>query len=167
MPADSHRGTAMHIALLLAAVLAALVWGLVHLQRETRRREWARKNITPLYSLEEPRDLVAVLAFAFLKCGGEITREQKESLLQLYQEVLKYSDKQAGEMYSYASYLITTDPNFADKVREIARPGLGNFSEEQRESVSGLLRGLVEEPVGEQVRFLMGVEGVFGSGTRS
>lgn len=153
----------MHIALLIAAVISGLIWGIVHLQRELRRREWAKKNITPLYSLEKPRDLVAVLCFALLKCGGEITREQKESLLRLYEDELQYSGKEAAELYSYASYLISTDPNFSDKVREICAPALGNFTEEQKGLAVNLLRGLLDGATDEQLRFLGEVEGVLGN----
>lgn len=151
----------MHIALLVIAALSGLVWGIVHLQREIRRREWAKKNITPLYSLEKPRDLVATLAFALLKCGGELTREQKEALTSLYQDELKYTEREATEMYSYASYLTTTDPNYADKVGQICALALDNFSEEQRQSVVSLLESLPDIRADAQIKFLDDVKTIF------
>lgn len=152
----------MHIALLFAAVVSGLIWGIVHLQRELRRREWAKKNITPLYSIDKPRDLVAVLCFALLKSGGDITREQKESLLKVYEDELQFTQHDAAEMYSYASYLLSTDPNFSDKARRICAPALESFTDEQRKLGLGLLRGLLESPTDDQLRFLGDVEGVLG-----
>ncbi len=152
----------MHIALILAVVLSGLVWGIVNLQREIRRRQWEKKNITPLFTIQKPRDLVATLGFALLKCGGDLTSEQKNALLRLYQEELKFSANDAAEMYSYASYLISTDPNYADKVREIAAPVIGEFTDEQRRSLLSLLQGLIENATEGQKRFLDDVREVFG-----
>ncbi len=144
----------MHIFLLLALVLSGLVWGLVNLQREMRRREWSKKNITPLYSIADPRELVATLALGLLKCGGEITAEQKSQLLRVYQEQLKFDEKRANEAFGYASYVLGTDPNYADRVRDIMAPALAKFNEEQRQSTKTILAELEPSPVQSQERFL-------------
>lgn len=151
----------MHILLLTAVVLSGLVWGIVNLQREMRRRQWEKQNVTPLFAIEKPRELVATLGLALLKCGGDLTMEQKDSLIRLYEEELQFSPKEAIEMYSYASYLISTDPNYAEKVKDICAPAMANFSDSQRESAMDLLAGLVDTLTDGQQRLLNEVRMVF------
>ena len=63
----------MHIILLVILALSGLVWGIITIQREMRRREWAKQNTTPLFSIQDPRELAAVLCFGYLKLGGDPT----------------------------------------------------------------------------------------------
>lgn len=151
----------MHIVLLVVLALSGLVWGIVNLQREMRRRQWATKNTTPLYNIDKPRDLVATLAFALLKCGGDLTAEQKEGLIASYVNDLNYSEKQANEMYGYASYLVSTDPNYASKAKEIAAPALAKFNSAQRESALTLIQQLVAQPGKLQNDFLNDIRSIF------
>lgn len=151
----------MHIILLVILALSGLIWGIVSLQREMRRRQWAKKNITPLFSIEGPRELVAVLAFALLKCGGDLTTEQKETLIQKYENDLSFSEKDAAEMYSYASFLVGTDPNYTAKVRDISAPALDKFSADQRASAIALLQSLLIQPTEMQSQFIEDVKSTF------
>ena len=154
----------MHIILIILLVLSGLVWGIVNLQREIRRRQWAKQNINPLFSIESPRELMATLAFALLKCGGDLTTDQKNALLESYEKNLEYSSKDAVEMYSYASYLISTDPNYNDKIGNIAATALGNFSNNQKTSALSLLQDLVTEPTEAQSRFIEDAKSTFALG---
>ena len=151
----------MHIVLIILLVLSGLVWGIVNLQREIRRRQWSKQNITPLFSIEGPRELVATLAFALLKSGGDLTTDQKSTLIKKYEDELEFSSKDATEMYSYASYLIGTDPNYSAKIKDIASPSLDKFSDSQKTSTLTLLQSLLTQPTNAQSQFIDDVKSTF------
>jgi hypothetical protein len=46
-----------------------------------RRRQWAQQNTTPLFGIDDPKELAVVLCFGYLKLGGELTAEQKSTLV--------------------------------------------------------------------------------------
>ena len=169
----------MHIVIAVITALAGLIWALVALQNAglnlnhlnpfywVRRRKWEKKQIVPLFALDSPRELAAVLMFAAMRQGGDPTTEQKDELLGLYQTELKYDDKQSTEMYAVASHLLDTDPNYMHKVREIIAPSLEAMTEEQRSSTSELVRrcaGSESELNNIQVEFLRQIDQVLGVG---
>ena len=151
----------MHILILAAAVLSGLIWGIITLQREIRRRQWQKMNTTPLYSIESPRELTAVLLFGLVRCGGDPTSDEKNRLIATFCDELGYSKKDGKEMYSYASYVVGTDANFASKVSKIVEPAIGAYTESQRESTVHLLEALVSDPTSSQIEFLSAVREEF------
>ena len=51
-----------------------------------RRNKWQKKyHADPAFSLDRPMEAVAGLMYVMAKCSGEITREQKECILKLYE----------------------------------------------------------------------------------
>ena len=94
------------------------------------------------------------MALGLLKCGGEITAQQKQTLVEGYQRGLNFTEKDAREMYSYASYLLGTDPNYASKLKEIAAPSLQQFTPHQIESALAFLEGLIESPTIAQQEYM-------------
>ena len=151
----------MHIILLLA-VVSGLIWGIVHLQREIRRRKWEKMNTTPLFNISSPRELTAVLLFGLVKCGGDPTSEEKDRLIRLYSDELEYSDKDAPEIYSYASYVVGTDVNFAAKVSKIVAPALDAYSESQKAITLQLLEQFVDGRTSAQDMFFDAVRAELG-----
>ncbi len=143
----------MHIILLIILAVSGLIWGIITLQREIRRRQWAKQNTTPLFSLEDPRELAVVLSFGYTKLGGDPTTEQKEQLIAYYQSEFKYSPDAANEMYSYASFVVGTDPNYADKVPQIVKPCIEKINAEQKHSIINLLGELNASPTAAQSNF--------------
>ena len=141
----------MHIIIAAITAIAGLIWALNSLQRSgfdlnslnpfywVRRKRWEQKQIDPLYAVEGPRELVALLMFAVQRQAGDPTEEQKANMLDLYKSELKFDDANAREMYSLASYLVGTDPNYMHKVPEITAPAFQTISQEQLASVYGLV----------------------------
>ena len=143
----------MHIILLVILALSGLVWGIITMQREMRRRAWAKQNTTPLFAIEDPRELAAVLCFGYLKLGGDPTSEQKDALTGYFASELNYNANEATEMYRYASYVIGTDPNYADKLSDIVKPSLHQLNAPQKASILSLLKSLAATPTRAQAQF--------------
>ncbi|MCR9260589.1 MAG: hypothetical protein NXH95_12745 [Pseudomonadaceae bacterium] len=142
----------MHIIIAVITAVAGLLWALNSLQRSgfdlnslnpfywARRRAWEQKQINPLYAIETSRELAAVLLFAVMRQAGDPTKEQKEHLLSLYTNELKFTETDSAEMYSVASHLINTDPNYMHKVPDLIAPSLGTMSDDQKTAIPNLLK---------------------------
>jgi len=163
----------MHIIIAVITAIAGLVWALNSLQRAgfdlnslnpfywLRRKRWEEKQINPLHSLERPRDLAALLMFAVLKQAGDPTEEQKAHLMSLYSDDLKYNEKESSDMYSLASYLIGTDPNYTNKVPDIMSLSLKTATKQQLSSIPELVRQVASysnTPNSAQLAFLKSIE---------
>jgi hypothetical protein len=64
-----------------------------------RRRQWAQQNTTPLFGIDDPKELAVVLCFGYLKLGGELTAEQKSTLVACYQSELGSSAQAQAKFY--------------------------------------------------------------------
>ncbi len=159
----------MHIVIAAITAIAGLIWALNSLQRSgfdlnslnpfywIRRKRWEEKQINPLYAVDTPRELVALLMFAVQRLAGDPTEEQKANMLGLYQSELKFDVKNAQEMYLLASHLLSTDPNYMHKVPELTAPAFQTISQEQLSSVYGLVEGsatFANTPNTDQTAFL-------------
>ncbi|MEM7362831.1 MAG: hypothetical protein AAF525_02300 [Pseudomonadota bacterium] len=137
----------MHIVIAVITAIAGLLWALNSLQQSGfdlnslnpfywwRRRAWEKKQVDPLYAIESPRELAAVLAFATVRLGGDPTEEQKQFLLKAYEEELLFTAKDGTEMYAVASHLVSTDPNFEHQATKLVAPCKSSLTEEQRTSI--------------------------------
>jgi len=146
----------LHIIIAAITAIAGLIWALNSLQRSgfdlnslnpwywARRKRWENKQINPLYAVDSPRELAALLMFAALKLTGDPTSEQKQNLLSLYRKTLHYTDKEALEMYSVCSHLLNTDPNYLQKIPSIVAPSLESISDDQRLSILSGIESVIE-----------------------
>ena len=89
----------MHIVLSIITALAGLAWALSSLQKSGfdiqalnpflwhRRNAWRKKHDTkPIYKLSEPIDVAAILLLGVAKCEGEVSAEQKNKLVEIFQK---------------------------------------------------------------------------------
>ena len=165
----------MHIIIAAITALAGLIWALNSLQRSgfdlnslnpfywIRRKRWENKQINPLYALENPREMVAVLMFAVLRQAGDPTEEQKNHLLSLFNDELKFGEKGSRDMYSLSSYLLSTDPNYAHKVPDLIAPALERISPDQLRSAQDLVERVAHfsnTPTSTQAEFIRSISDV-------
>lgn len=163
----------MHIIIAVITAIAGLVWALNSLQRAgfdlnslnpfywLRRKQWEQKQVNPLYGLEKPRELAALLMFAVMRQAGDPTEEQKSHLMSLYSNELKFAEKECTDMYSLASHLISTDPNYQHKVPDIMSLALQTATDEQLASIPKLVNGIANysnSPNSTQVAFIKSIE---------
>ena len=59
----------------------------------------------PIYSIEDPMEAAALLAFAVAKIDGEVSKEEKQQLIMLFQSEFSLSLKAATELLLSCSYL--------------------------------------------------------------
>jgi uncharacterized tellurite resistance protein B-like protein len=140
----------VHIIIAAITALAGLFWALNALQRSGfnlnalnpflayRRWQWSRTyGAKPIYRLDRPMDVAAVLLLGIAKADGEITSDQKRELQNLYQSEFEISRDEAADLLLASSHLIRDEIYIVDHLDKILQPSASKF---EPDAVSSLLR---------------------------
>src|SRR6266481_5973178 len=122
----------MHIVLGVITAVVGLIWALVALQRAGvslssldpfswyRRSQWRKQYADkPVYCLEDPVDVAAVLLLGTAKCEGEISAEQKQELLAIFVSEFKLTSDEAADLLLASSHLIRNEIYLVDNLPRI------------------------------------------------
>lgn len=72
-----------------------------------RRRSWRQKfEANPIFALEDPREIAGVLLTGVAKIDGDLSADEKRSLLDEFETTLKLSPKEASELLASTGYLL-------------------------------------------------------------
>lgn len=128
----------MHIIIGAITALAGLLWAINSLQRSGfslssinpflayRRWKWSRTyGAKPIYRLERPMDVAAVLLLGIAKADGAITSDQKRELQNLFQSEFEISRDEAADLLLASSHLIRDEiyiVDHLDKILELSAP---------------------------------------------
>lgn len=157
----------MHVVIGVITAIAGLIWALVALQRAGfsldpfawyRRMQWRKKYADkPLYCLDDPMDVAAVLLLGTAKCEGEISAEQKRALLELFQSEFKLAYDEAADLLLASSYLIRDQVYLVDNLPKILERSRDRFTPAQVDSLLALMRRVaaLEGPANEEQRELI------------
>lgn len=142
----------MHVIIAAITALAGLFWALNALQRSGfslssinpflayRRWKWSRTyGAKPIYRLERPMDVAAVLLLGIAKADGEITSDQKRELQNLFQNEFEISRDEAADLLLASSHLIRDEIYIVDHLDKILELSAAKF---EPSAVSSLLRML-------------------------
>lgn len=145
----------MHIVIGIITALGGLVWALVALQRAGfsisslnpfawyRRTQWSKKySGKPLYSLSEPLDVAAVLLLGVAKCEGEISAEQKQALISIFENDFRQTHDEATDLLLASSHLIRNETYLVDNLPKILEHSASTFTEARIQSLLTLMRRL-------------------------
>jgi uncharacterized tellurite resistance protein B-like protein len=140
----------MHVLIAAITAIAGLFWALNSLQRSGfnlnslnpflayRRWQWTRQHGTkPIYRLERPMDVAAVLLLGIAKADGAITSDQKKELLALYQAEFDISRDEASDLLLASSHLIRDEIYLVDHLDKILAPSAERF---EADAIASLLR---------------------------
>jgi uncharacterized tellurite resistance protein B-like protein len=140
----------MHVLIAAITAVAGLFWALNSLQRSGfnpsslnpflayRRWQWSRTHgMKPIYRLERPMDVAAVLLLGIAKADGAITSDQKKELLALYQGEFEISRDEASDLLLASSHLIRDEIYLVDHLSKILTPSAERF---EADAVASLLR---------------------------
>lgn len=142
----------MHIILAVLGALTAFIWAVTALRNSGfsfdsinpflmyKRLVWSRKyGKNPLYQLKNPMEVAAVLLLATAKCEGEITTEQKNKILSLFQSEFKLEEKAANDLWISSSFLLKEELYIANKIKHIVELSKNKFTEAQKISVLNMI----------------------------
>ncbi len=173
----------MHILIGLITAIAGLFWAINSLQRSgfnpaslnpflwNRRRKW--KNLysqKPIYNLDKPLDVAALLLLGTLKCEGEISSEQKAVLTSIYKENFNLNSSEASDLLLASSHLIRDEIYLADNIDNILEKSHQQYSEDQINALLALMDKVstIESTTNqEQDNLINAVKNYFNKSTHS
>jgi uncharacterized tellurite resistance protein B-like protein len=110
-----------------------------------RRNKWQKKyHADPAFSLDRPMEAVAGLLYVMAKCSGEISREQKDYILYLFQTEFRLSEDKARELLSSSSFLLKDEDKIIDHLKDYLKPSFAKFDDEKRTSTLDLLQKVAD-----------------------
>jgi len=106
-----------------------------------RRKKWKDKlEGNPIYQMDSPMDSVALYMLAVVKADGDITKEDKEHLLGLFENEFHLSPKEATNLLISSSHLLGNGEEAQDNVAKVFEKSLPNFTEAQIKSSQELIK---------------------------
>jgi uncharacterized tellurite resistance protein B-like protein len=101
-----------------------------------RRRAWAAKyEGDPIYSVEDPKHVAALLIVGVAKLDGDLSAEQKKVALSKFQSSFSLDSRAASELLGSAAYLLGSPQIIDTQLNGVARRNKDRFSKEQAESM--------------------------------
>ena len=172
----------MHIVIAVITAVAGLLWALNSLQRSGfhfsslnpflayRRWQWSRTyGERPIYRLERPMDVAAVLLLGIAKADGTITSDQKRELLALFQSEFAISRDEASDLLLASSHLIRDEIYLVDHLDKILARSAQRFAPDAIGSLLGMMRkvaALDGNINGEQQKLIDATERYFAGSSR-
>lgn len=130
-----------------------------------RRREWRKKyEGNPVFSLDGPLEVAAMLAICVAKIDGEMSSEEKQALLALFQSEFGKTEKDASDLLMSSIYIFGDGQEALSKPESIMKRSLEKFSEDQAASVMSMLESIkqIEESNADaKEKFIAKVKGEF------
>lgn len=135
----------MHIVLgLLTAIVSILymldrmgvnLGGLNPFHRR-RRRAWAEKNEgDPIYSVEDPMHVAALLIVGVTKLDGDLSAKQKKVALNLFESSFSLDSRGASELFGSAAHLLGAPQIIDTQLNGVIEKNKDLFSKDQAESM--------------------------------
>ena len=128
-----------------------------------RRRAWRRQfEANPLFSLDDPMDVAAVLAVGVAKAGGDMSAEQKHALLDAFQRTFGLDQRSAENLLASSAHLVADGQVLTDQVHDVIARSKERFTDDQIASTLSLLEAIaaVEGATGRQRKLIARIEDV-------
>lgn len=118
-----------------------------------RRRAWRKKyEGNPLYQLDDPMEVTALLTIAAAKCDGDMTGEEKQLILKLFADEFHLSRKDSSALMLSSVYLLKDSADVTDNLSRVIAPGKEKFTPEQADSAVAMVSRVVDFGVVSVVR---------------
>ncbi len=107
-----------------------------------RRRAWVAKyEGDPIYSVEDPMHVAALLIVGVVKLDGDLSAEQKKVVLEQFQSNFSLDSRAAPELLGSAAHLLGAPQVIDTQLNGVAEKSRDRFSKDQAES---MLKMMVE-----------------------
>ncbi|WP_027014511.1 hypothetical protein [Comamonas composti] len=106
-----------------------------------RRRAWKKKISTPpLYTLEHPVDVVAVLALATVQTAGVVTVQQKTGVQALLSQHLSLSETEAGNLLVASAHMLRNRALDVGELPAVLGPSAARFTDYHQQTLRTIMR---------------------------
>ena len=101
-----------------------------------RRRAWlAKYDGDPIYSVEDPIHVAALLVVGAVKLDGDISSEQKKLVLEQFETKFSLDSSAASELLGSVAHLLGAPQIIDAQLNGVARNNKDRFSADQAESM--------------------------------
>ena len=101
-----------------------------------RRRAWAAKyDGDPIYSVEDPMHVAALLIVGAAKLEGDLSSEQKKVVLEQFKSGFSLDSRAASELLGSAAHLLGAPQIIDTQLKGVADKNHKGFSNDQAESM--------------------------------
>lgn len=108
------------------------------------RRRWRKKfNADPAFMLDSPMEVAAGLMYVAAKATGEMTQEERQFILEKFEQDFNLTSSQANDLLSSTSYIIKDEEKVLTQVSDFVASSLSNFSQEQIDSTINLVNQVI------------------------
>jgi uncharacterized tellurite resistance protein B-like protein len=139
----------MHILIAFITAVASLLYALERLGVDLgwlnpwawgRRRRWLQQvHANPAFALSSPMEALALLLTATAKIDGEISLEEKNGLLKIFEETFKQSGPETSALLRSSTFILGDGEEVYQRPGDVLAQSLDKFSPEQKESTLELL----------------------------
>ena len=105
-----------------------------------RRRKWRKQyEGNPIFRIENPMDATAILMVATAKADGDITKEDKALLLNLFEKEFNLSKKDSAGLLISSSHLLGSGEELRGNINRFLSSSKASFTDIQRKSAMSLI----------------------------
>jgi len=105
-----------------------------------RRRNWAAKyESDPIYSVEDPIHVAALLVIGAAKLDGDLSADQKRIIIDQFETRFSLDAKEASGLLGSAAHLLAAPQLVGTQLSGLASKNKERFSEEQTESMLNMM----------------------------
>ena len=144
----------MHVLIGLISVIVTLLYvlerfgvdiGWINPWAWKRKRAWQKQyHANPAFSLDKPLESLALLLTATAKIDGDLSSDEKNELLRIFEEDLHQSSTDASGLLGSSTFLLGSGREVFDKPGDVLLPSLGKFSDAQKKSSIELLKKVAQ-----------------------
>jgi len=107
-----------------------------------RRRAFVKKyGSDPIYSIEDPVHIAALLVIGSAKLDGDLTAEQKKAAQDQFKSEFSMDEREASQLFGSAAHLLAAPQLIDTQLEKLADRNKDDFSSEQ---ASSLMRMMVK-----------------------
>lgn len=106
-----------------------------------RRRSFRKRYDTnPIYTLDNPMDVAALVLLGVTKRDGELSSIEKATLLEVFEEEFHLSAKASAALLGASSHLLRDGDALSYQLDKVLKPSEERFTPEQAESTIELMQ---------------------------
>ena len=126
-----------------------------------RRRQFRKQyELSAAYSLESPMDVAALFMVAVAKVDGDMSKEQKGRIIELFQSEFKLSDRESTALLGASVHIYGRGDEVINNPKTVLARSIDDFSSEQSISVKHMLNEVAKvegDPTTEQVKLIKAI----------
>lgn len=116
----------------------------------SRRRKWrASYEANPVFSVTSPLDATALLITATAKADGDMSLDEKQAILSMFEKEFHLSDREAAALLTSSTHLLGKGEEVHQNLADVLKPSKDSFTESQARSAIVMLESIAA--IGGQV----------------